>query len=369
MISNKNHIISNILYLIFNNLQKMNTNLNQLNKKTIFYIIFFLIFFSILFYISWLVSLLSSILTLIVYSFIAYSFYFLWKKLRKKEKLDYISFLNYFLYKVSICVFISIILISSFSYYKNEINPAKMPTFTISNWEKEIIFQAMSHIWSKNFYEQIKEDLTSAKKQWYVYYYEWVKDWTTKNKEDFNKAIWVKFDSNLYENFSKLYWVTHQDNSIYYNLINNLDYNVDLSIDEIMENYNKLEKTQNSENSNNFLQNEEVVDANTEIIKTLASLNNKELEILRYINKALLNFIIASDETQDIVLNNFSNKNLFKIILDKRNEVLSDKIINSEHKKIYITYWLLHFEWVLKILQENDINWKITKTTNLYPIK
>jgi len=35
----------------------------------------------------------------------------------------------------------------------------------------------------------------------------------------------------------------------------------------------------------NLLQNDKVVDANAEIIKALASLNHKELKILRYINK------------------------------------------------------------------------------------
>ena len=98
-------------------------------------------------------------------------------------------------------------------------------------------------------------------------------------------------------------------------------------------------------------------------------MNNKELKILRYINKGLLNFIIESDATKNLVLDNFSNKTLFKIILDKRNDVISDKIVNSEHKKIYITYWLLHFEWVLKNLQKDDKKWKVTKTKYLYPIQ
>jgi len=80
------------------------------------------------------------------------------------------------------------------------------------------------------------------------------------------------------------------------------------------------------------------MDLNSEIIKTLASLNDKELSILRYINKALLNFIIGSENTQNIVMDNFANKKLFGIILDKRNEVLSTKIINSDDKKIFITY-------------------------------
>lgn len=338
----------------------------KLSKKNIFYILFLILFFSILFYISWIISVLESILLLIIYSFIAYSLYYLWKSFRKKEKLDYINFLDYFLYKVSIWILISIILIWSFSYYENKISPAKMPTFTISNWEKTVIFQAMSHIWSNDFYEQIKKNLINAKKQWYVYFYEWVKGGNKKNEKDFNKAIWIKFNKELYKNFSKLYWVTHQDNSIYYNLVNNLDFNVDLNIDEIMKNYNKLEK---KEENNNFLQKKEVVDANAEIIKTLSSLNKKELEILRYINKGLLNFIIASDTTKNLVMDNFANKDLFSVILDKRNENLSEKIINSKYNKIYITYWLLHFKWVFELLQKNDKNWKIIETKNLYPIK
>jgi hypothetical protein len=52
----------------------------------------------------------------------------------------------------------------------------------------------------------------------------------------------------------------------------------------------------------------------------------------------MLNFIIASETTQSLVMDNFSNKKLFDIILDKRNDVLSEKIINSNDNKIYITY-------------------------------
>jgi hypothetical protein len=34
-----------------------------------------------------------------------------------------------------------------------------------------------------------------------------------------------------------------------------------------------------------------------------------------------------------------------------------------------MTYWLLHFNWVLKLLQKNDPSWKIIETKYLYPIK
>jgi len=337
-----------------------------LDKKKIFYSIFFIIFFSVIFYISWLIWILNTIFSIIIYSFIFYIFYIIWNKLRKKEILSFDKYLNIFLFKVSIAIIISVSIIWGLSYYSNEISPAPMPTYTLSNWEKTIIFQAMSHIWTKDFYQKVRKDLIKAKNDWYVYFYEWVKDWTSKNKEEFNKAMWIKFDKNLYKNFSKLYWVINQDNSIYYNLVNNLDYNVDLSIDEIMKFYKKS-PIQN--NKNNLLQNKEVIDVNAEIIKTLSSLNNKELKILRYINKAMLNFLISSEKTQAVITNNLWNKKLFSVILDKRNDILAEEIIKSEHKKIYITYWLLHFKWVFELLQKNDKKWKIIKTDYLYPIK
>ena len=338
-----------------------------MNKKTIFNFIFGLIFLWTIYYISWLVWVLSSILTFIFYCFISFLFYFLWKKLRKKEYLSFDKFINYFLFKVLIGIYISIFIIAWLSYYSNEKNPAPMPTYTISNWEKTIIFQAMSHIWSKNFYEKIKQDLKKSKQDWYVYFYEEVKDWTPENKEKFNKAIWIKFDKDLYKNFSKLYWVIQQVNSIYLNLENNLDYNVDLTIDEIIQYYEEL--WEKKENKKSILQTKETIDVNWEIIKTLSQLNEKELKILRYVNKAMLNLLIWNEKIQTTLTNNFTNKNLFEIILDKRNEVLSNEIIDSKYNKIYITYWLLHFKWVFKLLQNQDKNWKIIKTDYLYPIQ
>ena len=53
------------------------------------------------------------------------------------------------------------------------------------------------------------------------------------------------------------------------------------------------------------------------------------------------------------------NKKIFDVIIWKRNEFLANEIQKSNDKKIYVTYWLLHFDWVLKLLQAKDPNWKI----------
>jgi len=101
-------------------------------------------------------------------------------------------------------------------------------------------------------------------------------------------------------------------------------------MDQIMEEY---EKNPQQEESTKL-----PIDANKEILNSLAGLNEKELKILVYINKSLLNFIIKSDGLKDVITNNFSNKELFDVILHKRNEIVSNEIITSKYNKIYTTY-------------------------------
>lgn len=277
------------------------------------------------------------------------------------------DFLNHFLNRVSILLLITVSIIWGWAYLLNEVFPAPMPEYTITNWVKTVKFQAMSHIWTAKFYNQVVENLTNFKKEWWVYFYEWVKPGTSENLDKFNKAIWIKFDDDLYKNFSKLYWVTNQDNRIFMWLVNNQDINVDLNMDEIVTKYE--EKMSTKPEWERDFKSKLPLDANKTIIESLAWLNDRELKVLVYINQAILNFIIGSDSTQTLLTDTFANKELFDVILGRRNEVLANEIINSKYNKIYVTYWLLHFKWVYKLLVENDKNWQIITTNNLYPIK
>jgi len=248
-----------------------------------------------------------------------------------------------------------------FAYYNNEVKPAPMPNITLSNGEKTVIFQAMSHVGTRNFYDTVINDIKEKKTNGYVYFFEWVQGGTEENTEKFDKAIWIKFDKNLYKNFSKLYWVVYQDNSEFLWHINNLDFNVDLTIDEIIEHYEEWWVDDTGATT--------PMDVNEEILNTLAELNDKQLKVLVYINQAILNFLIKSDWLRDIITEHVWNAKLFDVILNKRNDVLANAVIQSEYDEIYVTYGLLHFEWVLKLLQEDDVNWKEVERFNYFPIQ
>lgn len=335
-----------------------------MNLKLISSTIILIIFSAISYYLNGIIWVLHFLVSIWFYTIIFYTFHILWSKYRKKEITDSLDYIKIFTFRISVFILVTTSILWWFAYLSNEVYKAKMPEYTISNWEKTVVFQAMVHIASQSFYDEIVDNLTKFKQDWWVYFFEWVKPWTKENMDAFNDAIGIEFESDLYENFSKLYWVTFQKPEDFLWLVNELDFNVDLDINQIIELYNKKNIT--SWNQKNKLISP--IDANKEILNTLSSLNDRELKILIYLNQAILNLIIWSDSLQWVLSENFNNEVLFDIILNWRNKVLVDEISKSKYDKIYITYWLLHFKWVFEELQKQDPRWQIVKTRYLHPI-
>lgn len=333
-------------------------------------ILFFTIIIWLNYYLSWIIGLLSMIFSILLYWTIIYIFVGVYKELYYKDyvffdRKNFYDFFIIFFQKIINFIIIIIFILWWFAYYNNEISPAIMPIYTVSNWDKTLVFQSMSHIWTQSFYNWVKNNIEKYKKQWFVYYFEWVKQWTKENHEKFDKALWVKFDQKTYETMAKLYWLVNQDNSLFLWLVNKNDKNVDVWMDEIIKNYEDLKITNNTSKRTY----KEPLDASKIVYEELSKLNDRQLKIIRYLNKSMVSFIIKSEWFQEVITSEFANKELFDVILNKRNEVLTNEIINSQDKKIITTYWLLHFKWVLDLLQKKDIKWQITNIDYSYPIK
>jgi|GEM_PF-933329 len=115
----------------------------------------------------------------------------------------------------------------------------------------------------------------------------------------FDQALGINFTPDLYKNFSRLYGLTFQDNSQLLGLVNNYDFNIDLTIDEIIRLYDELPKNE----AKNIPS--EVQDVDTLVLEELSKLNEKQLQILVYVNQAIMNFIIKNDKLQKGILANF----------------------------------------------------------------
>lgn len=248
-------------------------------------------------------------------------------------------------------------LVGGFAYYQNILNPAEIPLYTLSNGSKELRFQAMSHIWSQTFYDEVKKDIGIAKKDGFILFYEGVKPWSEESIKEFNEAIWVEFSPDLYKNFSKLYWVDHQKNPEFFWIINDKDFNIDLDINTIMSIYR--EKTWSIDIETSKRGEQQVADISRDIIDQLSNLSEKELAVMRYVNKSVLNFIIKNAGVRNKMLEAFGNQDLFSVILDERDAHLVDNLLSSEASNIFVMYGMMHFDGVYKLLQEKDSQWKI----------
>ncbi len=329
---------------------------------------FLVLFWIGLLYISWFTSVLRMILSILIYALTTFCIYIFWKKFRKKKALWFTQYLILFWEKVWNILFLFVLLLSAFAWYQNKISPAQMPLYILTDWKKEVYFQSMVHIGSSQFYQKVAEDIKIAKQNGFVYFFEWVRPWTKENEEKFNQAMGIKFNKELYKSFWKLYGLTFQDNSQFLWLVNNYDFNVDLSLDEIMT-YYEQEKEKSKEGENPKWLPSQVEDINTIVVQELSQLNDKELSLLVYMNKSLLNFLIKNDILKEKILDEFGNPYLFEVILHKRNELIAQKIETSQYNKIFITYGLLHFEGVFDILKKQNPNWKIVKVEPKFPIQ
>lgn len=328
----------------------------RIKWKDYFSIFVFFALFAWILYISeikWFIDIFTLIFTILVLSFLLWGLYYLVKRIFKSKNISsFGAFTSTFVFIVSIFIFIVSITLWSFVYYYNEKSPALMPEYHLTNWDKKLVFQWMVHIWSENFYERVSKNLKKYKEEWFIHFFEWVKPGKPESQQEFNKIMWVKFDAGLYENMSKLFWVTFQDyNKIINPFSQTKDINIDISMDEIIEEYKKIKKTDNNP--------KHVVDYKV-IWDFLNKLNEKELKFTVYLSRSFLNMMIWNKEFLQ-QLTEAWNKEIFEVILWSRNKVLVDAIVNSNEKNIYVTYGLLHFDWVYKLLQEKDPNWKIEK--------
>lgn len=274
----------------------------------------------------------------------------------------------YFYHRIAVFMLIVFSIFFALFYYENSISPAKLPEFTISDGKKIVKFQGMAHIWSDDFYGKIRNNVIAYKKDWFVLFFEWVKPGSDVNNEKFNKMLGINFSKKTYIDLSKLYWLRAQNNQDFLWLVNNQDFNIDTNIDEIVSmyeaKYGVVDKMQNQ-----VIKQETPFDVEKYVAEIVSTFNDREMKILIYVNRAIMNFIVKSQAIQDFALEKTGSKNVFDIILNNRNKILATEIQNSEHKKMYVLYGLLHFKWVFDILQKSDPNWQIVSVKYYYPVR
>lgn len=136
---------------------------------------------------------------------------------------------------------------------------------------------------------------------------------------------------------------------------------MDVSIDDIIASYEKRKPAVSSEPSSQTGALEDVTSDITKIMTEEADrLNPRELAAVRYLNRAIMSLVIKNRDAGEAAFAGIGKVDLFSSILDDRNAVLAEALATTEEKKVFVTYGLLHFDGVFRILQERDPRWKIS---------
>lgn len=311
-------------------------------------------------YFFWWWQLLSSLVVLSLYILILFWIVYLYKKFRKQERPYLKPFFVRWYIRIARLFLLFLIVMFGFTKYQNEINPVSTPMYIVSNWEKNLKFQTVMHIWTAKYYSQLLSSLKESKEKWYVLYYEWVVLDDESKADKFNTALWVNFWVSFYESFSKLYWLDYQDNSIFMEVVNNKDINVDIPISKIIDIYEQKYWEIVYDES-------KVLNVTDLMIQRLASMKEHQLMLLRTVFKSSINFMVKHDNIQSQIVKLLQLNRIIDIILEERNDYLANYILTSEDKNIHVMYGKLHFKWVLQRLQKADPRWKVVEIIDAFP--
>jgi hypothetical protein len=250
------------------------------------------------------------------------------------------------------------ILLIGVSYYYNVQSPATMSRITLSNSEKTLIFQEMSHIGTENFYICAWSGISLLSNSGFQIYYEGVGSGTVENMKTFQKMLWIEFTDTLYESFAQSIWMQSQKyESFISSEILRTAKNVDIWIDSIV-------TIANSKYGSGFYKESTPLSIEANIIEWISQMTENEKRVYAYFIRGLLNMMANS--YQDISVF-WMNSEIIDIILHERNKVISQRIQTSSDKKIIAFYGALHFNWIFEELKKQDIRWKVVHIDNCYP--
>lgn len=242
--------------------------------------------------------------------------------------------------------------------FMNNTAPATIPRITISNGEKTVVFQSMIHIGSPGFYDDIQKDMENLRGRDFVFFYEWVEQWTPESILELSRLMGVNITEKMYNVFAQMAWLTIQDTQRYVGIVPST--NVDLSTDEIV----ALAKEANIEPpsawENNIL---------TTIEKKYPQFTLFQKTIIQILTRGTLNILLRIYTEPSIEQDLKAQVPVFDIILDQRNQLLAWAILESPVPNIYIHYGALHYAGVLRILTEKDPRWKEIARTEFQVIR
>jgi len=207
--------------------------------------------------------------------------------------------------------------------FHKRLTNTKVESVDFRSNDKSVHFINMIHLGQQSFYDNVSKEIENYKKDGYVLFYEWI-DYETADTltlRKTKKVVGMIPSKQGYQNMIekiKVDGVVFQDNEQFMNHSNSLDFNVDITPQELIHKYEKR---------------------HGEIV-----LSSEDLNAPLY---------------EEITFND--NKNVMDIILNHRNKIVAERIQTSKYDKIIVIYGADHQKGILEELQKIDTSWKKEK--------
>ncbi len=234
--------------------------------------------------------------------------------------------------------------------YINLNHPFLVPRVTLTNGDKEVVFQGMLHIGSGSFYEHVVYDMLRAEEDGYDFFFEGYSDGTPENNERFQAVQGRANDVDTYEMQTTLADVcdlTYQQDyfrmwQVKARAAPERYAFVDVSVDEMMNEWDRVvhQDAQLEQSQQEYYANSGAYDFKwSRFFAWYGTLNADQRELMALACQSLLN-VAAGVEIGDMPP--FDEK----IIMDFRNRVLANKILEHPHTHIFVTYGAGHLQGV-----------------------
>lgn len=241
-----------------------------------------------------------------------------------------------------------------------QLRPALVPQVTLTNGEKQIVFQGMQHVGATRFYKGVAFDLEEALARGYILYYEGVGNSTPDNDKWFEQVATHGQDlTAAYRELGELCGLNFQSDYLQV-VVNDSQLHpqnhvvADVNTAQLRAEYDRLLK------------------ANPEFAKAMAkqpelSSSDGLERLVGWLRKGtsgqrdLAGILCRGFMTMSMTKANDagSRQDLDPLILDYRNHVLAGRLLAEPRNRIYVTYGAKHLPGTFALLRAADPRWRI----------
>ena len=271
---------------------------------------------------------------------------------------------------VAWCFILSMVVAAPIYYFAviTEIKPAIIPQVTLTNGTKTVVLQGMQHIGSENFYKAVIYDIEKAIADGYVIYYEGVQTATPESKEFFNALTTslTGFHTDLGDAYTMMgETIGLKFQNEYFSLLQadqreHPERHVVADVDaiELKAEYARLMRTDPTFAKNHAADFKEGTDGDNpgtaivQAVEWLKSGTKRQRELAGLVARGVLTLTFPGEQTEE-------PGRFDPLILDFRNRVLAQRILNDTHNHIFITYGSKHLPGVVDMLRQKDPAWAV----------